>query len=67
MLVRRAVLLLIFLLSGSTVFAQVPDAVFDAIARRDIGPVFMSGRITDLAVYEADPPSSMRRRRPAAC
>ena len=55
MLARRAVLLLTVLLSASTVLAQVPDAIFDGITRRDIGPVFMSGRITDLAVYEADP------------
>src|SRR5688572_8392819 len=55
MLARRAVLLLTVLLSASTVLAQVPDAIFDGITRRDIGPVFMSGRITDLAVYENDP------------
>ncbi len=55
MLARRAVLLLTVLLSASTVLAQVPDSIFDGITRRDIGPVFMSGRITDFAVYEDDP------------
>jgi photosystem II stability/assembly factor-like uncharacterized protein len=55
MFVSRSVLLLTLLLSASSVFAQIPETIFDGIARRDIGPVFMSGRITDLAVYEADP------------
>ncbi|HEX4915991.1 MAG TPA: hypothetical protein VFV51_18655, partial [Vicinamibacterales bacterium] len=55
MFVSRSVLLLTLLLSASTVFAQIPETIFDGIARRDIGPVIMSGRITDLAVDENDP------------
>ena len=58
MSVRRAILPIVLnlvLLSASTALAQVPDAIFDGIARRDIGPAIMSGRITDLAVYEDDP------------
>jgi len=55
MLAKCAVLLLAVMLSTATVFAQVPDTIFEGITRRDIGPVFMSGRVTDFAVYEADP------------
>jgi photosystem II stability/assembly factor-like uncharacterized protein len=58
MSVRRAILplvLIVLLLPVSTALAQVADAVFDGIARREIGPAIMSGRITDLAVYEDDP------------
>src|SRR5215204_4395802 len=54
MLAKCAVLLLAVMLSTATVFAQVPDTIFEGITRRDIGPVFMSGRVTDFAVYEAD-------------
>jgi photosystem II stability/assembly factor-like uncharacterized protein len=55
MLAHRAVLLLALVLSASTALAQIPDTIFEGITRRDVGPVFMSGRISDLAVYEDDP------------
>ena len=55
MFVPRSALLLTLLLSASTVFAQIPETIFDGIARREVGPVIMSGRISDLAVYEPDP------------
>jgi photosystem II stability/assembly factor-like uncharacterized protein len=58
MSVRRAVFLLVLtvlFLPALPALAQVPDAIFDGIARRDIGPSIMSGRVTDLAVYEDDP------------
>lgn len=55
MFVSRSLFLLSLLLAASTAFAQIPEAIFDGITRRDVGPVFMSGRITDLAVYEDDP------------
>lgn len=32
-----------------------PAGVFDTLHFRPIGPASMSGRISDLAVYEADP------------
>jgi len=34
---------------------EPPKGSFDALPWRSIGPATMSGRITDLAVYEADP------------
>jgi photosystem II stability/assembly factor-like uncharacterized protein len=55
MLSRRVLLLIAAVLSATAAAAQVPDSVFDGITRRDIGPAIMSGRVTDLAVFEEDP------------
>ena len=43
------------LLLATAATAQVPDSIFDGIARRDIGPATMAGRVTDFAVFEGDP------------
>src|SRR5215212_8444358 len=52
---RPAVLLIFSMLAAATAQAQVPDSIFDAISRRDVGPAIMAGRVTDFAVYEDDP------------
>ena len=44
-----------------------PAAPFDSLHFRSIGPASMSGRIADLAVYEANPASSTSGPRTAAC
>src|SRR4029079_16124541 len=46
---------MIYLLSATAAAAQVPESIFDGIARRDIGPAVMAGRVTDFAVDEDDP------------
>jgi photosystem II stability/assembly factor-like uncharacterized protein len=51
----RVVILLVVTLSAAIAAAQIPDSAFDGIARREIGPAVMSGRISDLAVFEEDP------------
>ena len=55
MLQRRAAILVLCLLSTTGAAAQVPDSIFEGIARREIGPATMSGRVTDFAVFEEDP------------
>jgi photosystem II stability/assembly factor-like uncharacterized protein len=55
MLPRRVALLIAGILSVTAAEAQVPESIFDGIARREIGPAVMSGRVTDLAVFEEDP------------
>src|SRR4026208_2275913 len=53
---KRLALVIVTLISVSTIdAAQVPDTIFEGIARRDIGPAIMSGRTVDFAVYEDDP------------
>jgi photosystem II stability/assembly factor-like uncharacterized protein len=52
---RRIALLIVGIFSATTAAAQVPESIFEGIARRDIGPSVMSGRVTDFAVYEDDP------------
>jgi photosystem II stability/assembly factor-like uncharacterized protein len=52
---KRIALLIVGVLSAGTAAAQVPESIFDGITRREIGPAIMSGRVSDLAVYEDDP------------
>jgi photosystem II stability/assembly factor-like uncharacterized protein len=59
-LVTLCAILLALALSGSSVIGQaqatIPVATeFDSLHFRSIGPATMSGRISDLAVYEANP------------
>ena len=55
MFTRRFSLLMVGVFSATTVFAQVPESIFDGISRREIGPAVMAGRTVDFAVYEDDP------------
>jgi photosystem II stability/assembly factor-like uncharacterized protein len=55
MVTARATLVMVSFFAASTAVAQVPESIFDGIARRDIGPAVMSGRVVDLAVFEEDP------------
>ena len=56
MFIRRVVLLMACaVLTATSAVAQVPEAIFDGISRREIGPAIMSGRVVDLAVSEDDP------------
>ena len=55
MVSRRYVFLMVYVLSATAAAAQVPETIFDGIARRDVGPAIMAGRVTDFAVYEDDP------------
>ncbi len=55
MLTRPIALIAVSLAIVTSAAAQVPDTVFDGIARREIGPGTMSGRVVDFAVYEEDP------------
>jgi photosystem II stability/assembly factor-like uncharacterized protein len=52
---RRVAVLVLSVLCASSAAAQVPDSIFDGIARREIGPAVMSGRVADFAVFEDDP------------
>jgi photosystem II stability/assembly factor-like uncharacterized protein len=40
---------------GTTASAQPRESLLDPFKPRDIGPALMGGRVSDLAVYEADP------------
>src|ERR1700752_2012665 len=52
---RRFVFLMLCVLSATAAAAQVPESIFDGIARRAVGPAIMAGRVADFAVYEDDP------------
>jgi photosystem II stability/assembly factor-like uncharacterized protein len=52
---RGVPLLVLTLLCTTGAAAQIPESIFDGIARREIGPAVMSGRVTDFAVFEEDP------------
>jgi photosystem II stability/assembly factor-like uncharacterized protein len=55
MFIRRLTLFIACVLMAASAAAQVPESIFDGITRREIGPAIMSGRVTDLAIYEEDP------------
>jgi len=48
-------LTLVILLCASSAFAQLSESLLNSMKPRDLGPAIMSGRVTDLAVYEEDP------------
>jgi photosystem II stability/assembly factor-like uncharacterized protein len=55
---RRSTMLAVALmawLTGAAASAQAPESMLSTFKPRDIGPALMGGRISDLAVYEADP------------
>ena len=41
---RRSIFVLLCVLSATAAAAQVPESIFDGIARRDVGPAIMGGR-----------------------
>jgi photosystem II stability/assembly factor-like uncharacterized protein len=55
MLARPVAILILNLCVAGLAAAQVPDAVFEGIPPRAVGPAVMSGRTVDFAVYEDDP------------
>src|SRR5262245_23413961 len=55
MFMRRLTVFIACVLTAASAAAQIPETIFEGIARREVGPAIMSGRVTDFAVFEEDP------------